>query len=64
MPYKTEFANREVFWYARLLLAERREQFRTLQEPTSGDRTLFLSCRRSLEQAIYELETLLHGEAE
>jgi hypothetical protein len=45
--------------YVRLLLEERRQELRALEQRTSGHPSDYLSCRRSLEQAIDALEVLL-----
>lgn len=44
--------------YVRLLLNERQKQLRALDELAPDYRTDYLSCRRSLEQAINDLEAL------
>jgi len=61
MPDKTESRKQEGFAYARSLLEQRREQLRELEQSTA-ERSDCLSCRRSLEQAINELEALLQAE--
>lgn len=49
--------------YVRLLLEERRQQLRALEERPSGHPSDACSCRRSLEQAIDALEIVLrHAE--
>lgn len=53
---KTDAPNRARLGYAKLLLDERRKQLQKFaHSATSHD----LSCRRSLQQAISQLETLL-----
>lgn len=48
--------------YAKSLLEERREQLRALASVPERYRSDYSSCRRSLEQAIRELEALLRHE--
>ena len=53
---------RDAFGYARLLLLERQQKLQALDLKYRGMRPPprdYLSCRRSLLQAIYQLETLL-----
>jgi len=62
LPKKDNLVNREVFVYARSLLAERQEQLQALEQaPVS--RSDYLTCRNSLKQAINELEVLLKLES-
>ena len=49
----------KVLEYARLLLQERRWELQMLDEIESADASSYRACRRSLEQGIDELETLL-----
>lgn len=61
MTNKTE-SKHQGFAYARWLLEERRKKLRELEQPTHGHAGSCFSCRRSLEQAISELEALLQTE--
>ena len=59
--------NRGGYGYARLLLLERQQELRILDLKYRGMLPLprnYLSCRRSLLQAIDQLETLLRTEPE
>jgi len=60
MTNKPDSWKQEGFAYARSLLEERRKQLRELEQPTPGHSDCL--CRRSLEQAIRELEALLQTE--
>jgi len=68
MSQDTEFPNREVYAYARLLLQKRRLELQAVAlKHRRGRRTVqsdYLTCRRSLLQAINELETLLRTDPE
>ena len=59
MTRQTEPLNSDVLEYTKRLLGERRELLRALPEPKLGERKQYLSCRRSLKQAVHELEVLL-----
>ena len=52
-----------MFAYTRSLLAERKKQLRAL-ERTPSERADYLSCLRSLEEAVAELETLLRQDGD
>ncbi len=57
--------NRGGYRYARLLLLERQQELQALDLKYRGLLVLprdYLSCRRSLQQAIDQLETLLRTE--
>ena len=48
-----------VLKYVKSLLEERRNQLQALEQRTPGHTSDHLSCRRSLEQAIHDLEIVL-----
>jgi len=57
-----EFPDREEYTYPRALLRERMQELRALEFRYQGMATPppdYVSCRRSLLQAIHELRTLL-----
>ena len=59
--------HREAYGYAKLLLLERQQDLEALDLKYSGVALLssdYLSCRRSLLQAINQLETLLRSDPE